>query len=298
MMRTAHGEAVLAILFTCACFATLDTLSKLAGTFVPVTQTLWIRYAVQFVATLAWWFFRVRPVLGASFFRTRHPKFHLLRGALLAGATAVCFLGLLYMPVGELTAVAFTSPMVAMVLAAWLLHEKVSRPQWWLAMLGFAGALIVIRPGSGLFGWAVVFPLALAVTNGAFQVLTPRLARDDEHPVLAQLATGAVGLALFSLPLPWPGSFLLDIAWWQWAVLVGVGLTGTLGHFSLLYAFARETPAALAPFTYVQIAFAMLGGWLVFSHAPDGWAVVGMLVIAGTGVLSGWLRYRNPLGPR
>ncbi len=292
MPRQTHRQAVLLILLTSLCFATLDTLSKLSGDFAPVVQALWVRYAVQFVATLVWWNFRVRPRLGVAFFKTRHPKFHLVRGTLLATSTALCFLGLRHMPVGEFTAIAFTSPMVAMALAVWLLHERVSPAQWWLAALGFCGALVVIRPGADLFGWAVLFPLAMALTQGGFLTLTRRLAHADVHPVLGQLAAGLVGVLVFSVPLLWPGNFLFDLAWWQWCVLLGMGAMGTLGHFALLLALARDTPAALAPFTYVQIAFAMLGGWLVFAHAPDTWAVTGMVLIAATGALSGWMRLK------
>lgn len=292
--RLAHGQAVLLILCTSLCFATLDTLSKLSGDFVPVAQALWVRYAVQFAAMLLWWNFKVRPRLGSAFFKTRHPRFHLARGLLLALCTGLVFVGLRLMPVGEFTAIAFTSPMVAMALAAWLLGERVSRAQWWLAALGFCGALVVIRPGADVFGWVVLFPLALALAQGGFQTLTRRLARDDEHPVLGQLAAGAVGFAVFCVPLAWPGNFLFDLALWQWAVLLAMGMVGTVGHFTLLLAFARDTPAALAPFNYAQIAFAMLGGWLVFAHTPDAWAFVGMLMIAATGVLSGWLRFKAP----
>ena len=296
MRRSAHVEAVLLILGTGFCFATLDTLSKLSADFAPVTQTLWLRYLAQFLFTLIWWWFRVRPVLGAAFFRTQHPRFHVLRGVLLAASTALCFIGLRYMPVGELTAVSFTSPIVAMLLASWLMHEGVSRAQWWLAALGFLGAMIVIRPGSGLFGWAVLFPIGLALVNGSFLTLTRRLASGRENPILGQLAAGLVGTLIFSVPLLWPGSFKFDLLAWQWLVMLGIGVTATLGHFFLLQAFARDTPAALAPFTYAQIAFAMVGGWIAFAHVPDGWAMVGILVIAATGVLSAWIRHRRWFG--
>ena len=290
--RQAHAQAVLLIIFTSLCFSAVDTMSKMSGAFAPLAQVLFARYAVQFCATLLWWACVVRPRLGLAFFKTRHPRFHLARGLLLAVSTALCFAGLRYMPVGEFTAIAFMAPMLAMALAAWLLQERVLPGQWWLAALAFGGALVVIRPGADVFGWVVLFPLALALTHAGFQTLTRRLARDEEHPVLGQLAAGAVGTLMFSLPLFWPGNFLWDLAGWQWALLIAMGLAATLGHFALLLAYARDTPAALAPFNYVQIAFAMLAGWVAFEHVPDAWAISGMLLIGATGAGSAWLRLR------
>ena len=288
--RIQHWRAVGYIVLASVCFAVLDTLSKLSGQFAPVTQTLWVRYAVQVVLTLAWWWIWLRPVYGAAVFRTVHPKFHFARGLMLNASTGLCFVGLRHMPLGEFTAVVFIAPMLAMVLAGWLLKEAIVRAQWWFAATGFIGVLIVIRPGADVFGWAVVFPLALALVNACFQTLTRRLAVTDEHPVLGQMVVGVAGLAVFSVPLLWPGSFDASLGLWQWAILLGVGVAGTAGHFALLRAFGLDSPAGLAPFSYVQIGFAMLSGWLVFGHAPDGWAVLGMVVIAASGVWSGVTR--------
>ena len=288
-----HRRAVVLMLLTVACFATFDTLSKVAIGFAPVTQSLWVRYAVQAVAMTIWWAIWLRPTLGLRFFRTGHPRFHLARGLLLISCSTLAFVGLRYMPVGEFTAVAFVGPMVAMMLSGWLLRERVSASQWGFAALSFTGAVIVIRPGSDLFGWAVVFPLALATLNALYQLITRRLATSaDEHPVFAQWVSGWIGAAVLSIPLLWPGTWAHDLAPGQWAVLVSMGLIGMLGHFFFMHAVVLESAAALAPYTYAQIAFAMAGGWLVFAHTPDGWAMAGMLVIGLSGFVAGLRRAR------
>ena len=295
---TRHWRAVGLMLLTVACFAALDTLSKVAIGFAPVTQTLWVRYAVQAVAMTVWWAVWLRPTLGLRFFRTAHPRFHFARGLLLISCSTATFVGLRYMPVGEFTAVAFISPMVAMLLSGWFLRDHVSRSQWWFAALSFAGAVIVIRPGGDVFGWAVVFPLALATLNALYQLITRRLATSaDEHPVFAQWVSGWIGTVLLLIPLLWPGTWSNDLAPSQWAVLITMGLLGTLGHFFFMHAVALESAAALAPYTSVQIAFAMVGGWLVFAHTPDGWAVAGMLVIGLSGFVAGLRRARQATPP-
>ena len=288
-----HWRAVGLMLLTAACFATLDTLAKVATEFAPATQTAWVRYAVQTLVMSLWWALCLRPATGLTFFRTRHPRFHLIRGLLLVACTLLTFVGVRYMPVGEFTAVAFISPMVAMMLSGWLLKDRVSVSQWWVAGLSFAGALIVIRPGTDVFGWAVLFPLALATVNALYQLITRRLATADEHPVFSQWVGGVIGTAVMSVPLLWPGSWAIGLNAAQWAILVSVGLLGTLGHFFFMKALALETAAALAPYTYLQIGFAMAAGWLVFAHTPDTWAITGMLVIGLGGFVSGMLRARR-----
>jgi drug/metabolite transporter (DMT)-like permease len=293
-----HWRAVGLMLLTVACFATLDTLSKLAIGFAPVTQTLWVRYAVQALGMTLWWVVWLRPTLGLRFFRTAHPRFHLARGLLLMSCSACTFVGLRYMPVGEFTAVAFISPMVAMMLSGWFLQDRVSRAQWGFAALSFAGALIVIRPGGDVFGWAVAFPLALATLNALYQLITRRLATNsDEHPVFAQWVSGWIGTVLLLVPLLWPNTWSHTLTAGQWAVLITMGLLGTIGHFFFMHAVSIESAAALAPYSYVQIAFAMVGGWLLFAHTPDGWAVAGMLVIGLSGFVAGLRRARQAPPP-
>ncbi len=293
-----HWRAVGLMLLTVGCFSALDTLAKVAIAFAPVAQVVWVRYAVQAAMMSLWWAIWLRPSHGLRFFRTVHPRFHLVRALLLIGCTVVTFVGLRYMPVGEFTAVAFTSPMIAMLLSGWLLKEHVTAPQWWMAALSFTGALIVIRPGADVFGWAVLFPMALATVNALYQLITRRLATADEHPVFAQWISGCVGAVVAGLALLWPATWAGDLGAAQWGILLSVGLFGTLGHFFFMKAVALETAAALAPYTYVQIAFAMAAGWLVFSHTPDGWAVTGMLVIGMSGFAAGALRARRTAATR
>ena len=283
------GFAVLAT----ACFATLDTTTRHVSAGLSILVALWFRYAIQAVITTV----VVWPGRGRKILRTQHPRFQLARGLLLFACSTLAFLSLKYMPVGEFTAVAFISPMIAMMLSGWLLKDHVSASQWWIAGLSFAGALIVIRPGAGIFGWAVLFPLALASVNALYQLVTRRLATADEHPVFSQWIGGFIGTVIMSVPLLWPGSWASNLSAAQWGILVSVGLLGTLGHFFFMKALAIETAAALAPYTYVQIGFAMAPGWLVFAHTPDAWAVAGMLVIGLSGFVSGVLRARSLAAP-
>jgi drug/metabolite transporter (DMT)-like permease len=274
------------VVAACACFSVLDTTTKFISASVPLLMALWFRYAFQAIATTI----TVLPLRGTSALRTLHPKFQVLRGLLLLASSLFAFASLKYMPVGEFTAIVMIAPLAITVLAATVLKEKVSAMRWALVAGGFAGTLVIIRPAGEAFHWASLLPLGLVGTNAWFQVLTSKLAR-TEDPVTMHLYTGWVGTLVATLALPFVWTALPN--GWLWAGLCLMGLMGTVGHFFLILAYQRAPAATLTPYLYTQIAFAMLGGWLVFSHVPDGWSMVGIGMIAVCGAGGAWLTVRE-----
>jgi len=170
------------------------------------------------------------------------------------------------------------------------LKEEVSPLRWALVVGGFAGTLVILRPGGRVFSWAILLPLGLVLTNAWFQVLTSRLAR-TEKPLTMHFYTGWVGTLIASLALPFVWTPLHD--WHWWALLCLMGFMGTVGHFFLILAYQRTQASTLTPYLYVQIAFAMLGGWLVFAQVPDTASLVGMALIAVCGAAGAWLTVRE-----
>lgn len=287
MKRTSSALAGIALVIAAvACFATLDTTTKFVSASVPLLMALWFRYFFQALATTA----AVLPVRGLSVLRTAHPKFQCLRGMLLLLSSLFAFLSLKYMPVGEFTAIGAIVPLLITLLAATALGEKVSTLRWLLVLGGFAGTLIIIRPGGDDFNWALLLPLGMVATNTGFQVLTSRLAK-TEDPITMHLYTGWVGTLLASLALPFVWASLPSWSLWGWLVLMGVA--ATVGHFMLILAYQKAPAATLTPYLYAQIAFAMVGGWIAFSHVPDGWSMVGMAMIAVCGAVGAWLTARE-----
>ena len=276
------GLLVLAV----ACFAVLDTTTKVVSVSVPVVMALWFRYAFQAMATTV----TMLPVRGRTMLRTAHPKFQCLRGVLLLTSSALAFFSLKYMPVGEFTAVVMITPLVITLLAALTLGERVSALRWALVAGGFAGTLVIIRPGGDAFDWVLLLPLGLVASNAWFQILTSRLVK-TEDPVTMQFYTGWVGTLIASAALPFFWTELDSTA--LWAGLVFMGVMGSVGHFMMILAYARAPASTLTPFLYAQIGFAMLGGWLVFSHVPDQWSMLGMVMIAVCGAAGAWLTVRE-----
>lgn len=291
MSRPASALAGIGLALTAmACFATLDTTTKYVSTSVPLLMALWFRYAFQAVATTL----AVLPARGRQAWRTAHPKFQLLRGALLLVSSLLAFFSLKYMPVAEFTAIVMIAPLVITLLASKSLGEKVSKTRWALVMGGFAGTLVIIRPGHDAFEWTTLLPLGLVITNSWFQLLTSKLAK-TEDPVTMHLYTGWVGTLLASVALPFVWEPLASWTLWGWLSLMG--LMATVGHFMLILAYRRAPAAAVTPYLYSQIGFAMLGGWLAFSYVPDQWSMIGMVMVAVFGAAGAWLAVRETRTP-
>ncbi len=287
--RSPPTQAALGILFlimATAFFAVLDTSVKYVGAFVPVLMAVWFRYMFHAVVVTA----VMLPLRGRSLVRTAHPRFQVLRGSLLLAVSAISFVALQYMPVGEFTAIVMITPLVVTLLAALFLRERVSLLRWVLVVGGFAGALLVVQPGGNVIGWASLLPLVMVFTYAWFQILTSKMAR-TEDPMTMHFYTGWVGALLSSLVLPVVWKAIPDAT--TFAILCLIGLMGTVGHFLLILAFKRTQASTLTPYLYGQIGFAMFCGWLVFGHVPGQLELIGIAMIVLCGATASWLTARD-----
>jgi len=294
MSRDRESERTLAgiglVVLAVACFAVLDTTAKLSTTAVPILMGVWFRYAFQAVATTL----VLLPRYGVTVLKTEHPRYQLLRGSLLLVSSTLAFLSLRYMPLAEFTSIVLIAPLVVTLFAATVLKEEVSPLRWALVAGGFAGTLVILRPGGTVFSWAILLPLGLVVSNAWFQVLTSRLAR-TEKPLTMHFYSGWVGTLIASVALPFAWAPLPG--WHWWAILCLMGFMGTVGHLFLILAYQRAPASTLTPYLYGQIGFAMLTGWVMFSQVPDLASLVGMALIAVCGAAGAWLTVRERKEP-
>jgi drug/metabolite transporter (DMT)-like permease len=282
----AARRGILFIVASAACFGALDTTVKWLGAMVPLIMAMWSRYLVQVLFTGA---IQV-PRRGAALLSTRHPWLQVCRGLLLVLCSSFAFLALRYMPVGEFTAIVMLTPLAITMTAAVALGERVSALRWLTVAGGFAGALIVIRPDADDFNWPTLLPLALVGLNTAFQLLTGKLARDEDAGTI-HFYSGVVATVAASIALPF--AWHTPTGWLQWGALLQLGVLSTLGHYFLIVGYSQASASTLTPFLYTQIVFAALGGWLVFGHLPDSWAVVGIVLIIVFGAAGSWLTARE-----
>ncbi len=281
----ARWLGVLFVLGAVACFSGLDTSSKAIGA-MPVMMLVWFRYVTQAsVTALTQW-----PRRGRALLETRHPWLHALRGLLILSTSVCTNLALRAMPVGELTAIVMLTPLLMTLIGATFLHERVSPARWSLIVTAFAGALLVAKPGAGMWSWGLLMALLALALNTGFHLVTSRLSRTEDIGTM-QFHTGCTGALLATLALPF---FWTPVgSWTTWALLALVCVLSTAGHWMLIVGYAKAGIAALTPLLYAQIAFSTLLGWLVFAHVPDALALTGIAVITLAGAACTWLSARE-----
>jgi drug/metabolite transporter (DMT)-like permease len=268
-----------------ACFAVLDTTTKRVTAEVPLLMAVWARNFFQAIFTSA----LVLPKQGLAVLKTNNLGLQITRGLLMITVTVLAFSSLGVMPVGEFTAIVMTTPLLVTLLAARLLGEHVSPLRVALVVGGFVGTAIIVRPGGGAVSWhswAMLLPLGLVLANTAFQLLTSKMTR-TETTMTTQFYTSWVGTILSSIPLFWFWTTIGDP--WMWLGLLLMGVAGAVGHILMIMSFERSPAATLMPYMYLQIGFAMLGGWLLFDHIPDHWSLIGIGLIAACGTAGGLL---------
>jgi drug/metabolite transporter (DMT)-like permease len=270
--------SVALILGSVLCFSILDAIVKSLASRYPIPLLVFVRWAVQTAAILVWW----GPALRTQLFATRKLGAQLVRGVALIASSILFMTALRYLPLGEATALNYSTPVMVTVMAALFLHERLSRASIGFVVAGIAGMLLIVRPGGVVFHPTALLAIASALCYSVFQILTRTVVDDD--PRVSLFYPALVGTFVASLMLPFT-QLPHDVAWQDMARLVAGALVGTCGHFLFILAFRRGAVSALTPFTYFQIVFATLIGWTVFGAFPDPWALAGMLVIALSGLL-------------
>ncbi|WP_313110049.1 DMT family transporter [Stutzerimonas nitrititolerans] len=275
---------VLLILLSGILLASHDGLSKYLTQLYPVFLVVWARYLAQVVLMLGMF----APRMGRRVFHTLRPWPQLLRGLSLVSVSIMFISGLRYIPLAEATAVIFLTPLMV-TLASALLGERVSHSQWLAVGVGLLGVMIIVRPGGALFTPAVLLPFGAAISFTVYQLLTRRLSGTD-HPVTSNFLSSLVGFLVMSVLVTfnWRTPSVHDAV-----LMASLGLMAMSGHLVLTQAFRYASAASLAPFTYGQIVFAGIVGFIAFGHIPDVEAIAGMTVIIASGLCMAYVQSRQ-----
>ena len=270
-------RGVLMIMTAVAMFAVMDSIAKYLSRFYPVPAIVWARYFFHMLLVVI----ALGPRLGLDLVRTRRLGAQLIRGLLLAGTTLFFVFAIKQMPLAETSSITFIAPVLVTLMAAFILKEKVELTRWLAVAGGFVGVLIIIRPGSDVFTWASVLPLASAICFACYQILTRKLA-NLESPYSSIFYSGLVGSVIMSLTLPytWTVPQSLNHA----LLFVVIGIIGGLSHLILIKAYDYAPASRLAPFSYTQLIWIMVIGYLVFGDFPDHWSLIGIVVIVASGI--------------
>lgn len=269
-------------------FACLDATTKYLAQSYNVPLIVAIRYLVHFALMLL----LLAPLEGRRLIETRHPGWVILRGASLATVSVCVGLALSRMPVAETTAIVFLAPIAVVMLAVPLLGETLGRLGWGACLTGFIGVLLIARPGSGLDQTGMMFAFGAVIAATLYQLLSRYLA-SRERTVTLLFFTAVFGSLAYGLLLPWtlhgPTPSLT-----QTLLFLSMGFTGGLGHYLYTAAYRHASASTLAPMNYLQLLWAGLLGWVIFGHLPDQISLLGMLLIAGSGVTVALSNRRPP----
>lgn len=284
------NRVLLGILFMCGAttlFPIMNGFVKLLGATYSPEQIVWARTFSHLVFMLALF----APKRGFAIFRTRDPIAQFSRSILLLVSTTMFFFAVQVVPLADAAAIGFVAPFIVALLAVPMLGEKLTVPRLMACVLGFAGVLLVIRPGSDVFQWQAIFILGSASCYALYQVITRRVAGTDS-PETSVIYSALVGAAIMSLVLPfrWQATptSLHDIV-----LLCSLGVLGGLGHYCVARAMTYAAANVMAPFNYFQMVGAVIVGWIMFQHLPDFWTVAGTAVIIAAGLYIGWRETRD-----
>lgn len=279
--RRAAGTAM--ILASSVVWPFMDAVAKrLAAEGWATTQIAWGRYAAN-VLLLA-------PLVvarhGARAVRPSPRPIHLLRALLPVGVTVLLFHGFAHVPFAEASALLFVNPLLITALSGPVLGERVGLSRWLAVAAGFAGALLVIKPGTSVFTWHALAPLGAAACFAASAILNRKLTGDV--PAMATtLHVGLLGLVAI-LPLAGLGGWRpIDAPFAGWLVLMAV--FGGLALWFITAGYERAEASYLAPFHYVELAVATTLGVVIFSEVPDAVAGAGIALIVAAGL---WVALR------
>jgi drug/metabolite transporter (DMT)-like permease len=272
-----------------ASFACLDATAKYLNFYMDTLQVVWARYTGAFLLTLIFF----NPLTRPGLMRTERPLLQVGRSALLLISTLFNFAAFRYLQLDQALSILFSTPFMVAILAGPILGEWVGWRRWMAVLVGFAGVLLVTRPGVGGIHPAALLSVGSAIFYALYIIATRVLSRTDSNQTTLFYSNlvGAVAM-LPVLPFVWsaPGDpFIIFL-------MAAFGAFGSFGHY-LLIAGHRLAPASvLAPFIYTQLVWAVAFGYFVFNDVPNRWTIAGAAVVIASGL---YLLHRERIrGPR
>jgi len=264
------------------CFASMDATAKYLMKEIGPAQTIWARYTVQAIIVT----FFILPKINV-YGRTKYPKLQFLRSVALMMATTLFFFGFSKLGLAEASAIFNISPVLITLGAFLFLREQIGPRRLIGILVSLLGALIIIRPGSGVFTIYAILPLSAAIFYSAYNLAT-RFVGTDESPWTSLFYSAIFGAICYSIYIvfhwnPMSNNALL--------LTIIIGLFGTAGHICLIRALSLGEASLVAPFIYTNLLFTTIWGLVLFGDFPDLWTITGALIIVAAGIYV-WARDR------
>ena len=257
------------------CFASMDATAKYLMKEIGPTQTIWARYTVQAILVTV----LILPKINV-YGRTKYPKLQFLRSVALMMATTLFFFAFSRLGLAEASAIFNISPVLITLGAFLFLREQIGPRRVIGILVSLLGALIIIRPGSGVFTIYAILPLGAAIFYSTYSLAT-RFVGTDESPWTSLFYSAIFGAICYSIYIvfhwnPMSNNALL--------LTIIIGLFGTAGHICLIKALTLGEASLVAPFIYTNLLFTTIWGVVLFGNFPDFWTIAGALIIVAAGI--------------
>jgi len=253
-----------------------DVTAKYLSATLPSIEIAWIRF-LTFALIMSPAMMPGSPLFAM---RTERLGLHLWRGAALLGSSLFFISGLRFLPIAEASATGFVAPLFVTALSIVFLSEKVGVRRWLATAVGLLGVLIILRPGTSAFHVAAFFPLVSAVAWACTLIMT-RMMSGREHVLTTMTYSSIAGLCILSAVVPF---VWVTPSWHDIAFGVFIGVASTAGQWIVVLAFRYADASVLAPFSYTQLLWVSILGFMVFGEVPDIWTVTGAIFIVGSGL--------------
>lgn len=253
-----------------------DVTAKYLSATLPSIEIAWIRFLVFALIMVP----AMVPRSPVYSLRTGQPGLQLLRGAALLSSSLFFISGLRFLPIAEASATGFVSPLFVTALSILFLGERVGLRRWLATAVGLIGVMIILRPGTSAFHPAAFFPLVSALGWACTLIMT-RTMSGKEHASTIMTYSSIAGVIILTALVP----FVWVVPTWH-DILFGIliGIASTAGQWIVVLAFRYADASVLAPFSYSQLLWVSILGFLVFGEVPDVWTITGAIFIVASGL--------------
>jgi drug/metabolite transporter (DMT)-like permease len=255
-------------------FSGMDGISKLLAEEYQPFEIAFVRNVVTFLV--------LAPFVARSSasLRTSRPLHQIGRGLCMVASSIFFISGLSRLPIADATAIGFVAPLLVTALSIPFLGEKVGIRRWSAVIVGFIGVLVVVRPGTGAFDPAAIYPL-LSAAAWALGLILTRLMRASEPALMTTFYSTIVGAAACAVTLPfvWTTPDLTALA-----LMIVMGVLSAIGQYLFALALTQTAASLLAPFSYSQMLWSTLVGYFFFATVPDAVTWVGAAIVIASGL--------------
>jgi len=269
-------KGIALILASTVFLGTSDATAKYLSATLPSIEIAWIRFLVFALIMVP----SMLPGSPLYALQTKSLGLQLMRGAALLGSSLFFISGLRFLPIAEASATGFVSPLFVTALSIIFLGEKVGLRRWIATAVGLIGVLIILRPGSGAFHAAAFFPLVSALAWACTLIMT-RMMSGKELAITTMTYSSIAGVCILSALVP---AVWVTPSWHDILFGVLIGVASTAGQWIVVLAFRYADASVLAPFSYSQLVWVSLLGFLIFGEVPDVWTVTGAAFIVASGL--------------